>query len=363
PHLWAVDGETAVSFLSPLWQNSSGVWLVLTPYANVTDPAGYIPAWLEAQAAASTEYVYGDKALRFYARTPQRVAQIGAPAPGAEPQFDAFTVVKPGFHFVGYDLPSGTYHSGDTIRLGLYFFRSEQMADQSHAMEVGLKDSSGQAAPSDMVQITPEDQASEAGLIRKEVILQVPPEAATGAYALYIFNCGGDCESFAQVRIKQRFQEFLSAGDVEIAQPMNVAFANGIRLLGYDLAQESIAPGEPLRLRLFWQTTEPVTEQFKVFTHLLGDVFNAETGNFLWGQQDNEPVNNKRPTTTWRPGEVIVDAYAMPTALNAPEGVYRLEIGLYNPVTGERLMVVDEDGEFVADHVVLETAVIVNLPD
>ncbi|MFO7682735.1 MAG: glycosyltransferase family 39 protein, partial [Chloroflexota bacterium] len=42
PHLWAVDGETAVSFLSPLWQNSSGVWLVLTPYANVTDPAGYI---------------------------------------------------------------------------------------------------------------------------------------------------------------------------------------------------------------------------------------------------------------------------------------------------------------------------------
>jgi hypothetical protein len=100
-----------------------------------------------------------------------------------------------------------------------------------------------------------------------------------------------------------------------------------------------------------------------VFTHLLGDVFNAETGNFLWGQQDNEPVNNKRPTPTWRPGEVIVDAYAMPTALNAPVGVYRLEIGLYNPVTGARLPVVDEDGEFVADHVVLETAVTVNLPD
>ncbi|MEZ4645018.1 MAG: hypothetical protein R3E31_20185 [Chloroflexota bacterium] len=35
------------------------------------------------------------------------------------------------------------------------------------------------------------------------------------------------------------------------------------------------------------------------------------------GQQDNEPVNNSRPTPSWRPGEVIVDSYALPIAARA----------------------------------------------
>ena len=70
-------------------------------------------------------------------------------------------------------------------------------------------------------------------------------------------------------------------------------------------------------------------------------------------------MNGRRPTTGWRPGEVIIDAYAMPIAANAPAGVYTLEIGLYDPITGARLPVVDESGTAVADHVVLETAVTV----
>jgi 4-amino-4-deoxy-L-arabinose transferase-like glycosyltransferase len=357
PHLWEVDGETAVSFLQPIWQDPDGIWLALTPYANVTDPSGTIPAWLDEQAIATLDYTYGDKALRFYARTPERAAQLGEMAPTAKPQFAAAVTVKPGINFVGYDLPSRTYHSGDTLRMALYFSRDGAKADENLALEVGLKDQNGQAVQWSTVSLALADQPSDANLIRKEVVFQLPPDTDTGDYAFYLFNCGA-CEQFAQVHIKQRFQEFVAVGDVEIAHPMNSAFANGIRLLGYDIAEETIAPGEPVRLRLFWQTTAPVDAQFKVFTHLLGDVFNAETENFLWGQQDNEPVNNKRPTTTWRPGEIIVDAYAMPTALNAPAGSYTLEIGLYNPVTGERLLVVD-DGTVIADHIILDSWVII----
>lgn len=360
PHLWEIDRETAVSFLSPLWQNSDGIWLTLTPYANVTDPAGHIPAWLAEQAVASTDFIYGDKALRFYARTPGRATQLGVLAAGATPQFDTFAIVKPGLHFVGYDLPSGTYHSGDTIYLALYFFRSRGMADESHALEVGLKGRDGQAVQWTTVQLTPDDRTSADALIRKEVSFQIPPDTATGDYAFYLLNCGGDCEQFAQVHVKQRFREFLKAGDVEIANPLQVSFANGIRLLGYDVAEETIVPGEPVRLRLYWQTTELVNGRYKVFTHLLGEEFNAETENFLWGQQDNEPVNNKRPIPTWRPGEIIVDAYALPTALNAPAGSYTLEIGLYDPLTGERLLIVDDEGgTAVADHVILNTPIII----
>jgi hypothetical protein len=362
PHLWQVDAETAVSFLQPIWQESDGVWLALTPYANVTDPDGRIPAWLEEAAVAAAEYSYGDKALRFYARTPERAALLGTPVLGVEPQFDAFSVIKPGFHFIGYDLPSGTYQSGDAIRLGLYFFRSERMAEEHHTIEIGVKDEAGKAWQWASVPFSPDDPVSADGVLRKEVTLRVPADALSGVYTLYGLNCGGEGEQFAQIRIKQRFQEFVTAGDVEIARPLDAAFANGIRLLGYDVAEERIAPGEPVRLRLFWQTTEPVAAQFKVFTHLLGEAYNAETGNFLWGQQDNEPVNNKRPTTTWRPGEVIVDAYALPTAVNAPPGVYKLEIGLYDPVTGERLQRIDEGGTAVADHIILDTTITIQSP-
>jgi hypothetical protein len=357
PHGWDVDEETAVSFLQPLWQNNDGIWLALTPYASVTDPNAHIINWLEAHAVATVNYNHGDKALRFYARTPERAAQIGTLAVGAEPQFDTFTVVKPGFHFVGYDLPSGTYHSGDTIRLGLYFFRGEPMADDSHAMEIGLKGKDGQAIQWATVQLTPDDPVSADGLIRKEAVFQVPPDTTEGNYDFYLLNCGGDCDQFAQVWIKERFQTFVGADDVKIANPLDITFANGIKLLGYAVEQETITPGEPVRMSLYWQTEAPIDNQFKVFTHLLGDVFNAETENFLWGQQDNEPANNRRPTNTWRPGEVIVDAYAMPTALNAPEGSYTLEIGLYNPVTGERLLIVDDAGNVTADHVILDTQI------
>jgi len=359
PHGWDVDAETAVSYLDPIWQNNDGIWMALTPYASVTDPDNHMINWLDQQAVATLDFNHGDKALRFYARTPERATQINTLAANARPQFDTYTVVKPGFHFVGYDLPSGTYHSGDTIRLGLYFFRGEQMADDNHAMEIGLKGRDGQAIQWATVQLTPDDQSSADGLIRKEAVFQVPPDTTEGNYDFYLLNCGGDCDQFAQVWIKERFQTFVGADDVEIAYPLDITFANGIQLLGYNVEEEMITPGEPVRMSLYWHTDEPIDTQFKVFTHLLGDVFNAETENFLWGQQDNEPANNRRPTNTWRPGEVIVDAYAMPTALNAPEGTYTLEIGLYNPVTGERLMIVDDAGNVTADHAILETAVII----
>ena len=106
-------------------------------------------------------------------------------------------------------------------------------------------------------------------------------------------------------------------------------------------------------LTLYWQTPEPVTRNFKVFTHVLGDVYHAETENFLWAQQDNEPVNNKRPTSSWRSEEVIVDPYEMTLPTNTPAGLYSLEIGLYDAIGGERLLLVDESGTAASDHIIL----------
>jgi hypothetical protein len=129
--------------------------------------------------------------------------------------------------------------------------------------------------------------------------------------------------------------------------------------MGYDLDAETLAPGEALDpgtslgLTLYWQALQPVESRYKVFTHVLGEVYNANRDSFLWGQQDNEPVNGTRPTSTWRTGEVIVDRYAIPLDPGAPPGEYVIEVGLYDPATLERLPLLDDRGQPIADHVIL----------
>jgi hypothetical protein len=108
-----------------------------------------------------------------------------------------------------------------------------------------------------------------------------------------------------------------------------------------------------LSLTLYWQAQQPVERRYKVSAHLLGQEFNPRSGNLLWGQQDNEPANGMRPTSAWRVGEVIVDGYSIPLEPGAPPGEYGVEVGLYDPATGERLLVVDSAGSATADHLIL----------
>jgi hypothetical protein len=161
------------------------------------------------------------------------------------------------------------------------------------------------------MRIERDDFTAESGLIRKETVVQIPFDVPSGRYSLSLLDENGEMASFAGLEIRQRNRPFLSLSDVPIAIPLNMAFENGIRLLGYDLENDMMAPGDELDLTLYWQTPELVARDYKVFTHLLGDVYNAENDNFLWAQQDNEPVNNKRPTTTWRVEEVI-EVYMIP---------------------------------------------------
>jgi len=43
-----------------------------------------------------------------------------------------------------------------------------------------------------------------------------------------------------------------------------------------------------------------------------------------------------RPTTGWRRGEFITDSFTLALPLDLPAGVYRVNVGLYNPDDGSR---------------------------
>ncbi|UCC62484.1 MAG: glycosyltransferase family 39 protein [Anaerolineae bacterium] len=352
PHAHPMTAEAAATYLAPIWADHQGVWLAVTPYAVINDPQGEIPAWLAGQAARVVEHRFADKVLRFYARTRERAASadelrsdVRAPRPlqmgwGTGPRL------------VGYDQPVRVYQSGDMVHLFLYW---QGGIDQPGAtrFEVSLVDGEGGAWK--RVGVSLPELALASGYVRQQVDLIVPPEAPTGEYAFALQPLDGDeAFRFGRVALQQRQRTALTAADVAIVHPLQIDFSDGVRLLGYDLEAEGLRPGGTVYLTLYWQARGLVERRYKVFTHLLGEVFNAESGSFLWGQQDNEPVGGTRPTSGWRPGEVVVDGYAILLDRQAPAGRYALEIGLYDPATGERLPLLDGQGTSVADHLVLD---------
>lgn len=67
-------------------------------------------------------------------------------------------------------------------------------------------------------------------------------------------------------------------------------------------------------------------------------------------QVDQPPQQGGNPTTTWRSGEIIVEQVTLTVDTAAAPGVYTLKTGMYDPVSGERVSLVDGDGAALADN-------------
>ena len=123
-------------------------------------------------------------------------------------------------------------------------------------------------------------------------------------------------------------------------------FGGFAELLGYDLDISRGCAGGEVVLTLFWRRRGAVVpEDYKVFVHLESDR--------LWGQADDMPGCSAWPTTTWRPGEIVADRHIVPVDAAAPPGDYVLKVGLYEPLSGKRLDVLDEAGNPQSDHLEL----------
>jgi hypothetical protein len=69
----------------------------------------------------------------------------------------------------------------------------------------------------------------------------------------------------------------------------------------------------------------------------------------LYGQADSWPVQGTYPTSQWAPGSEVEDRYAVPLGADAPPGSYRVEVGWYHLETMQRLQILDEKGDPMAD--------------
>jgi len=114
-------------------------------------------------------------------------------------------------------------------------------------------------------------------------------------------------------------------------QGTTVSEANGwIRLKSYAVTAAT-QPGEEILLTLRWQSLRAVRADYHVFVHLL------DADNEKIAQRDGQPVQWLRPTSTWQPGEEIVDHYGLLLPAETAGGDYTIAVGLYEPNSGQRL--------------------------
>jgi uncharacterized membrane protein len=110
-------------------------------------------------------------------------------------------------------------------------------------------------------------------------------------------------------------------------------FWHVIRLAGVAAPTGPWPAGQPLPFTLHWQASQPLTIDLTTFAHLL-DSQGQTVAQLDWIPQD--PLGYL-PTSAWQPGRIVTDRQTLPLPNDLPPGSYRLVVGWYYPVTGDRL--------------------------
>ena len=138
---------------------------------------------------------------------------------------------------------------------------------------------------------------------------------------------------------KLQLQAFRTqSGLADVLRPLNRPLGNWLTLEGYFWLVNGrspqtnlvLSPGDNLTVTLVWQATQPPPADWTVFVHLIG------ADGQMVAQQDGIPLFGTRPTSSWQPGEQLIDRYELTIAADAPAQTAQLFVGMYDPVTGER---------------------------
>jgi len=123
-----------------------------------------------------------------------------------------------------------------------------------------------------------------------------------------------------------------------------VAFDDRLELIGYEVRRPIVEPGKNIRLTTYWRAKDRGVEPLSFFVHVLD-----EQGRLAaqWDGYSYAPYYVQ-------PGDIIAQVHFIPLPANLAAGQYRLQLGLYQSVTGDRLPIT-VGGQAIADRVLLQT--------
>ncbi len=343
----AAGGEKLIApYVEPAWKAHEGLWLVTIPQARQQDPEDAVRVWLHERGQVVIDERYGERRLLLYCKQPRDLAVNSED--GYVPQYQVDRTLAEGIMLLGYDQALREIRTGRNLRIVSIW----RVDSARHPIDIraGLIDQRGD-------KIGPVSEPVTLGigdLLRARTDIPISARIPSGRYSvrLYVRGGGGVIIGTVDVGVVRVFRT-MDSSSREAEHPTDYRFGEAIRLQGYDLERDEYRKGEQVTLTLYWFAEKKIGSEYVVFVHVLGEKPNPRTGDLLWGQVDSLPVQGKYPTSSWLQGDVIADRYLVPIDPKAPEGRYALEIGLYSPDTGERLLVSGTNEQALGDHVIL----------
>lgn len=266
------------------------------------------------------------------------------------------SIAGEGVDFLGHDRSTKDQLPGDDLDISLYWQLTSVLTPDQHVF-LQLLDAQGQVAAGTEgppISWLPTSQWMPNSPLRSQHSLRLPANLEPGDYNLI----AGLFDPSAGARRLWGSDDHLRLGEVLVIprphefsppapqHPLALTLAGGQQLVGYDLIAGD-DPGSPINLNLYWRPAGPTDIRYSTFVHLL------DSGDNILDQSDREPAAGEHPTTSWLAGEYISDTHTLTVPPDGSPGPYHLALGLYDPVTGQRLPFIDDDGNIITDHIVL----------
>jgi hypothetical protein len=177
---------------------------------------------------------------------------------------------------------------------------------------------------------------------------RVPRDAETGDYELKVVVVDPAGDGVADFPLgTMHVESWARQFDAPSMQTgIGANFGYQIELLGYDLSGGD-AKSDVLHVVLYWRAMSEMELGYTTFVHVL------DASGQVVSQVDHVPGDGAFPTTGWLTNEVIADEFAVPVLEKVSLGARQIEIGIYNPQSGDRLPVLDQTGQVIETRVLL----------
>jgi 4-amino-4-deoxy-L-arabinose transferase-like glycosyltransferase len=263
-----------------------------------------------------------------------------------------------GLRFLGYTVDQKPLAPGVLRRVDLFWQATAQPGADYRAFvqllgKNGAPVAAWEAAPGASY---PTSQWTPGTLIRTQAFLRPGAEVEDGRYPLIAgmyrpdngarlkTPAGKDSVALGSLSIQGRPHR-MDAGAVvpDSATSLDATFGGVARLVGFDGLPATPEPPGTAKVRLYWQALGSTQAPYTVFVHLVDEETNA-----IIAYGDAEPGDGAYPTTGWLKGEYLADPHTISFPPDSAGGrPVRVEIGLYEPATGQRLTLADGSDSLV----------------
>ncbi|MHB1004746.1 MAG: glycosyltransferase family 39 protein [Chloroflexota bacterium] len=315
------------------------VWVVRWQ-DELADPAGMVLRQLELSGRRV------DPGRAFHGLLLESFDVLGSPRFPVvfQPRVPVGAAFANGLTLLGYDLTPEQAKPGDTLRLTVYWRAESRIAGDLVAFTQLLNAGDHIYAQHDKPPVSDLYKTSQwaAGdLLKDEYQLRIHPGSPPGTYRLLIGLYDRENMRRVDVRARPEAQAGNSLTLAEIAlaaapaggaaaaglaQPLSLDLAPGMRLLGYQVEQQELHPGDTARVALTWLATGPVDGDRQVYLVMRAPDGGEPTRSLA------PPADGTYPTPKWRPDDLVRDVQSLKIPPDLRSGKYDLYVAA--PVTG-----------------------------